>query len=67
MAISHTMSMLKILTNLCVIRKNVKHFCKYCLQCFISKKYLLEHKKVCLKINGKQTVKLKTGSAKFKY
>ena len=38
--------------------KSKKHFCKYCLQCFISKNYLLEHKEVCLKINGKQTVKL---------
>ena len=25
-----------------------------------------EHKKVCLKINGKQSIKLKSGSIKFK-
>ena len=27
---------------------------------------MAEHKKACLKINGKQTVKLKSGSVKFK-
>ena len=27
---------------------------------------MTEHKKACLKINGKQTVKLKSGSVKFK-
>ena len=36
------------------------------MQCFSSEKVLTEHKKVCLKINGKQTVKLKCGSIKFK-
>ena len=46
--------------------KNKKHFCRYCLQCFSSKKVLTEHKEVCLKTNGKQTVKLKSGSMKFK-
>ena len=46
--------------------KNKKHFCRYCLQCFSSKKVLTEHKEVCLKTNGKQTVKLKSGSIKFK-
>ena len=39
--------------------KNKKHFCKYCLQCFSSEKLLQEHKNVCLKINGEQSVKLK--------
>ena len=69
MAISHTMSILNILTDLCVKRKSEKvkkHFCKYCLPCFISKNCLLEHKEVCLKTNGKQAVKLKNSSAKFK-
>ena len=46
--------------------RNKKRFCRYCLQCFSSEKVLTEHKKVCLKINGKQTVKLKCGSIKFK-
>ena len=37
------------------------HFCRYCLQCFTSERVLIEHKESCLKINGKQTVKLKSG------
>ena len=45
--------------------KNRKHFCKYCLQCFSSKRVLVEHEETCQKINGKQTVKLKS-SIKFK-
>ena len=46
--------------------KNKKHFCKFCLQCFIIERVLAEHKETCLKINGKQTVKLRSGSIKFK-
>ena len=46
--------------------KSQKHFCRYCLQCFSIKKILQEHSKVCLKMNGKQSVKLKSGSIKFK-
>ena len=38
---------------------NQKFFCKFCLLCFSSEKVLEEHKKVCLKINGKERVKLK--------
>ena len=45
---------------------NKKHFCRYCLQCFTSEKVLTEHKEVCLRINRKQTVKLRSGSIKFK-
>ena len=40
---------------------NKKRFCR-CLQCFSRKKVLEEHQKVCLKINGKQRVKLRSGS-----
>ena len=36
--------------------KNKKHFQKSCLQCFSSKNVLKEHKKVCLSINGAQSV-----------
>ena len=36
-----------------------QHFCRYCLQCFSSERVLVEHKEVCLKVNDKQTVKLK--------
>ena len=46
--------------------KNKKHFCMYCLQCFSSERVLVEHKETFLKINGKQTVKLRNGSIKFK-
>ena len=46
--------------------KNKKHFCRYYLQCFSGKKVLEEHKEVCLKISGEQTVKLRSGSIKFK-
>ena len=45
--------------------KNKKHFCRYCLQCFSSKRALVEHKETCLKINSKQIVKLRRGSIRF--
>ena len=35
-----------------------KHFCRYCLECFSKERVLMEYKKICLKINGKQSVKL---------
>ena len=41
--------------------KNKKHFWRYCLRFVSSEKFLMEHKKVCLKINCKQSVKLKGG------
>ena len=40
--------------------------CKFCLQCFSSEKVLIQHKKNCLIINGKQSVKLKSGLISFK-
>ena len=46
--------------------KNKKYFCKCCLQCFSSEKVFIEHKDNCLIINGKQSVKLKSGSISFK-
>ena len=46
--------------------KNKKRFCRYYLQCFSSKRVLVEHKEICLKINGKQTAKLRSGLIKFK-
>ena len=45
--------------------KNKKHFCRYCLQCFSIENVLIEYKKVCSKINSKQSVKLSSGSIKF--
>ena len=46
--------------------KNKKYFCKCCLQFFSSEKVLIEKKENCLVINGKQSVKLKSGSISFK-
>ena len=46
--------------------KNKEYFCKCCLQCFSSEKDLIEHGENCLVINGKQSVKLKSGSISFK-
>ena len=46
--------------------KNKKYFCKSCLQCFSSKNMLTEHKKVCLSINGTQSVTLKKRTIEFK-
>ena len=46
--------------------KNKKYFCKSCLQCFSSKNVLTEDKKVCLSINGAQSVRLEKGTIEFK-
>ena len=46
--------------------KNKKHFCRNCLQCFSSERVLIKYREVCLKINGKQSANLKSGSIKFK-
>ena len=46
--------------------KNKKYICKSCLHCFISKNVLTEHKKVCLSINGAQSVRLQKGTIQFK-
>ena len=45
--------------------KNRKWFYKSCLQCFSSKNILTEHKKDCLIINGKQSVKLEKGTTEL--
>ena len=46
--------------------KNKKHFCRYCLQCLSSERVLMEYEKTCLEINGKQSVKLESGTIKVK-
>ena len=38
--------------------ENKKHFCMHCFQCFSSERVLLNHKEICLEINGKQAVKM---------
>ena len=40
-------------------------FFKYCLQIFSIENILVEQKETCLKINGKQAVKLRRASIKF--
>ena len=69
MKISCIMFISQILIDLCPVRQRIrikKYFSRYCLQCFSSEKVLQEHKNVCLKINGKQIVKLRNGSIKLK-
>ena len=46
--------------------KNKKHFCRCCLQFFSFGGVLVKHKENCMKINGKQTVKLRSGLIIFK-
>ena len=46
--------------------KSKKYLCKSCLQYFSSKNMLAEHKKVCLSINGTQSVRLEKGTIEFK-
>ena len=46
--------------------KNKKYFCKSCLKCFSSKNVLTKYEKVCLIINGAQSVKLEKGRIEFK-
>ena len=46
--------------------KNEENFCECCLQCFSNEKVLIEHKENCFIINGKQSVKLESGSIMFK-
>ena len=46
--------------------KNKKYFFSNCLQYFSSDKVLIEHRKDCLLINGKQSVKLEKVFISFK-
>ena len=69
MKISRIMSISRILIDLCVIRQKAgikKNFWRFCLKFFSSQKVWWKHLlKVCLKMSGKQSVKL-SGSIKFK-
>ena len=58
----------KILTDLCLIKQKIRRKCfgKCCLQCFSSEEILIDHRTDCLVINGKQGVKLKSDTIKFK-
>ena len=69
MVINHIMCLTRILTDLCSTKQRIKTkncFCKSCLQCFSSINVLAEHKKLCLSINGAQSVRLEKGTNRFK-
>ena len=67
MKLTHIMSILNILTDLCVIRQNVKkYFQKYCLQWFISENIFEKHKQICLKINSNEGANVKGVLINFK-
>ena len=58
----------KILTDLCSIRQNVKIKNIYANIVYRGLGYerlLIEYRKICVEINGKQSVKLESGSIKF--
>ena len=42
-----------------------KWFCRSCSQCFSTKSVLIKHKENCLRINGKQSVKLEKRIIEF--
>ena len=46
-------------------KKNKKYFYKSCLQCFSRRNMWTEHKKVCLSINGAQSVSLEEVTTEF--
>ena len=62
------MSISTILTGLRAIRQKIriKTLSHMLFTISSSEKVLQEHKEICLVINGKQSVKLKSGSIKFK-
>ena len=66
MKISHIMSVSKVLTDLCVIRQKIRMKNTFSDIVYNVLAVLEEHKKVCLKVNGKESLKLKSGSIKFK-
>ena len=45
--------------------KNKNWFCRSCLQCFSSESVLIKHTENCLRINGKQSVKLEKRIIEF--
>ena len=61
MVINRIMYTWMILTDLS-FKNNQKYLCKSCLQCFSNKNVLTEHKKVCLRIYGAQSVRLEKGT-----
>ena len=69
MKISLIMCISKILTDLCGIKQEIKIkniFANVVYSVFSSEKVLIEHLENCLITNGKQSVKLTSGSISFK-
>ena len=69
MKISCIMFISQILIDLCSVRQRIRiknTFPDIVYNVLVVKKVLQEHKNVCLKINGKQIVKLRNGSIKLK-
>ena len=46
--------------------KNKKYFCKSCLQCFSGENVLTEHKNICFRINGAQSVRVEKRTIEYK-
>ena len=68
MKTSYTMCISKTFTDICFTKQKIKTrstFEKVCLQCFSSINVLTEHRKVCLSINGAQSIRLEKGTIKF--
>ena len=66
MKINHTMCISRTFSRFVCYKTKKNFFFKYCLQCFSCEKILIKYKENCLIINGKQIVKQKGGSFKFK-
>ena len=43
------------------------HFCRYCLQAFITEEILKRHMKDCFKINGKQKIMMSKKDESIKF
>ena len=48
-------------------RKDKKHFCMYCLQCFRGEGALEKHKKNCITVNGKQAINMPKEGEKVQF
>ena len=48
-------------------RKEKKHFCMYCVQCFSSEHVLTNHKENCLQINGTQAITMPEKGSTVKF
>ena len=69
MKISQIMSISNILTDSCATKQKIRiknSFPSIVYHVSVVKEFLIENKPTCLKINGKQTVKLKSGLIKFR-